>query len=254
MTTISSAVEIITPQIAALMLHANDDNRPVSQTIVAQMASDILAGRWAMTGQPIIVAADGQLNDGQHRLQAIVKSGMPVTALVVRGVPRESRVAIDTGRSRTPGDIATMIGLAQGTAVTGLARIVISYERAKGKTLGRPSDVSKAEILQRCKDDDRLLKSVHAGEAVHHVIKKKQAAFIWYMTPDNEAADEFFCRLGSGADLSPGNPILTFRNWLLRHGRLADYVAIEAGLRAWVAFRDRRQLQRLNILGELPEL
>ena len=252
MTTISSAIESITPAIARSILGRNAENRPISELVVNQMVSDLKAGRWLMTGQPIIIADTGELNDGQHRLHAICKAEAAVQALVVRGVPRETRVAIDTGRARTPGDIATMMGAVQGTAVAGLARILLSYEHGDKKTLGRPSDISKAATLARVLNDDRLILAIRAGEAVDHVLRKKQAAFVWYVTPDCGVNGEFFEKLASGAELPVSHPILTLREWIARRGRLKDNVSIEAALRAWSAFREGRPLSRLNIYGEFP--
>ena len=104
----------VTPDIAAYFLERNADNRPVRwrgvQRSVEAYANAMLRSEWMLNGEPIIVSREGLLNDGQHRLHAVVASGMIVPMQITFGVDRDSRHTVDQGASRTPGNILAMHG------------------------------------------------------------------------------------------------------------------------------------------------
>jgi hypothetical protein len=84
------ATETITPQTARTwLLELNQNNQRPIERRVQHFAADMKNGRWKNCYQPISFDADGTLADGQHRLRAIVESGVTLTCLVARGVPRE---------------------------------------------------------------------------------------------------------------------------------------------------------------------
>ena len=43
-------------------------------------------GEWKLNGKSICFDWNGRLLNGQHRLSAVVRSGVPLTTLVVRGL------------------------------------------------------------------------------------------------------------------------------------------------------------------------
>jgi hypothetical protein len=99
----SQLVEITVP-LARVMLQRNQHNRSVSQHFVKAYSRDIASGSWSLNGEPIILAKDGSLNDGQHRAEAIVMAGRSITVMLVIGVERDTRTTLDQGRVRTVGD------------------------------------------------------------------------------------------------------------------------------------------------------
>lgn len=60
------------------MARKNDNNRNINYAKVKKMAKDMKEGHWDTTHQGIAIASDGTLVDGQHRLLAIVESGVTV--------------------------------------------------------------------------------------------------------------------------------------------------------------------------------
>ena len=71
--------ELITPKKAKMMLANNHINRPISHITVEAYARDIENGKWTEeTATAIALSKDGVLLDGQHRLSAIVKAGIPI--------------------------------------------------------------------------------------------------------------------------------------------------------------------------------
>ena len=95
--------EIITPSKAKEYLAYNICNyRNVDHYRVNTYANDMLSGAWQDNGESIKFGVDGKLLDGQHRLLAIVKAGVPIGMYVCRGVSAD---IFDIGKNRTPAQI-----------------------------------------------------------------------------------------------------------------------------------------------------
>lgn len=76
----------VTPEIAMQWLEKNTKNRCLKPRQVDVLAKEIQEGRWCLNALPIIFAQTGELIDGQHRLHAVIKTGIPIETLVVFGV------------------------------------------------------------------------------------------------------------------------------------------------------------------------
>lgn len=90
----------VTPQLAAEFLEKNANNRSLSNAVVEHYAMQMRSGKWIANGETIKFGSNGELVDGQHRLQAIIQSGVTVTMVVVTGVPEGSKETIDVGKVR----------------------------------------------------------------------------------------------------------------------------------------------------------
>lgn len=103
--------EVITPQIAKAYLACGvSNNRHINKMIVNKYKTDIANGNWMATHQGIAFDENGLLIDGQHRLTAIVESGVSVPMLVTRGVERPGLLVIDSGKTRTASDSLKISG------------------------------------------------------------------------------------------------------------------------------------------------
>lgn len=122
---ISSRVEKITPDIARkYLLKRSPSQRKISPATVQRYVNDLTSGTWEMNGEPIVFSKDGTLLNGNHRLTAIIKSGKPMTTLVVYGI--DDNVSIyDVQKKRTAKDVASIneIELAP-TALTAAKNLV----------------------------------------------------------------------------------------------------------------------------------
>lgn len=65
----------IEPHLAESWLTKNVKNRNLTDRIAKKYARDMASGKWKTTGDPIRFDVDGNLIDGQHRLQACVLAG-----------------------------------------------------------------------------------------------------------------------------------------------------------------------------------
>lgn len=99
-----TAIELITPNLAEALLETNTENRKLRKSVVERYAQVMTLGDWLLTPEPIVIADTGRLLNGQHRLNAIIKSGANVRMFVVRNVSEQAFPAIDRGVSRTFSD------------------------------------------------------------------------------------------------------------------------------------------------------
>lgn len=108
---ITIKLEKITPKIAGEYLFQNKSNyRPLKRSVVNRYAEDMKAGRWETNGETIAFDENGVLKNGQHRLAAIVKSGVTVEMVVVRGIDKNV-TAYDLNSVRTATQISNAKGL-----------------------------------------------------------------------------------------------------------------------------------------------
>lgn len=103
----------ITPQKAVKFLSKNSNNRNLRQNRVSVYASEMQAGNWKSNGVPIVFGNDGELKDGQHRLQACIKSGKTMKNALVVYLSKSQANCYDIGAVRTPKDVAKFAGLGE---------------------------------------------------------------------------------------------------------------------------------------------
>ena len=95
--------EFISPEMAADLLETNNENRKISKGTVQAYVQDILSGNWDETvGVAISLDENGILRDGQHRLTAIVESGIGIHTWVCRNVSSDG--IYDNNRKRSNAD------------------------------------------------------------------------------------------------------------------------------------------------------
>ena len=97
----------VTPTLAKEWLRSTQGQRDISPAFVKSYKKDILSGNFETTHQAIALNMYGILIDGQHRLTAIVESGVSVWMYVA--TYQDGRTAlhlpIDTGKPRSFADV-----------------------------------------------------------------------------------------------------------------------------------------------------
>lgn len=100
----------VTPDMAAEWLAAgNVDNRAIRQTVVRRYADMMRGGEWHATHQGVAFS-DRRLIDGQHRLSAIVQSGIPQWMVIFADQSDVTFGVLDKGVSRNLRDEVPMPG------------------------------------------------------------------------------------------------------------------------------------------------
>lgn len=97
----------VTPRLAAEFLERNASNRRMRPGHVNALASVMAAGQFQSTHQGIAINTEGEVVDGQHRLAAIMRSGVSVRMPVAYGVNAEhyGHLMIDVGMNRSTADV-----------------------------------------------------------------------------------------------------------------------------------------------------
>lgn len=131
---------IMTPELAASLLKRNiETNRKMKNAIVDSYVHDITLGKWnTAVSDPIRFSKTGKLIDGQHRLQALVKSGCNITMLIITGLEEDDYRYVDNGSKRRVDEI---INAPKARNVSAIIRRVINIEhgvpiRSCGRTVG----------------------------------------------------------------------------------------------------------------------
>jgi hypothetical protein len=123
------SIETIAPDAAKALLTKNK-NRRLRPKSVAKYVGQMTAGLWRV-GPCLMFTSAGELVDGQHRLTAIVKSGVAAQFLIVRGVPRELFEVIDQGSGRDTGDaLRTALGIDDDRCVGAIVRASITRNQS----------------------------------------------------------------------------------------------------------------------------
>lgn len=110
-TDLYSVVMNVTPAMAdAWISECNSHNRKLVDAHVDRLAREMKAGRWRLTHQGIAFSTNRVLLDGQHRLWAIVLSGVTVPLRVFFNEQAEGLGAIDAVQARSNAQIITLAG------------------------------------------------------------------------------------------------------------------------------------------------
>lgn len=255
-------VEDIDPKIAEQMLERNTHNRTIRQRHVDAMARDMENGQWRMNGEAIKIAKDGTVLDGQHRLLAIVQSGITVKSAVIYNLDLDDQVVMDSGRSRTFGDVLKLRGEMYSHEKAALVRKIIMWEQ--GTLRSNTLEITRQEMLdvflserdeieEACIMAVRCAKNMNAPRSVMSLV-----AYLLYQV-DPEDADFFLSRAVDGQELVEGNPIYALRralqNRVYVNSTVATYTILGLCLKAWNAWRDGREIQVLafRMGGSTPE-
>ncbi len=259
MARINTNVETINPAKARTYLASNGENRRVSRKTVLKYADAMRKGQWSLTGEPIIFDRSDRLMDGQHRLHACIESGTSFQSVVMRGIDSTSFVDINTGRTRSPGDVLYIAGYSRGKLAAAAIKVIWGMEAmendANVNSL-RKIGVTRQDLIAFMEEHEEEL-----GEAVSVVdgdgkdILRPPSLFVGLRYRFGRAnrlrAQEFFDALSTGADLSSSSPIWKLRSLLikelgaknLRHSNEWKAAITIKAWNAWLRGKDVRQLR-----------
>lgn len=212
----SVSVVDITPEIAREWLERNTGNRPASPKHVEKLEAAIKDGRWKMTGDPIRFSKTGKLLDGQHRLQAILNSGMTVTCVVMTDLDDEIFDVLDSGKNRQKSDILFIeLDLPVETCKVLASSVgwMLDYERG---AYGFHGKADKSEVLDFVQANPDTIKSAEYAQAMpaqSPVPRSIAAMFHFYASKlDQAAAERFLERFMVGAVNGANDNLLHLRN------------------------------------------
>lgn len=265
-----STIKVITPAKAESLLQRNTGNRTVRPRRVDQYAKQIINGQWRLTGEAIKVATDGSLLDGQHRLLAVIKAGIPTEFLVVEGLSPEVYTVLDSGLGRTVGDALAGEGFSASKEIGAVAKLVIGVQSGfNPRNTEAMALVTRPDIMAFCAEHHDLVdQSVREARTIHTKVAGSRLAWgalyaLCALKHGDGGAhiNEFFTTVGEGANLTAGDPRLALRNWLVRHPKaLAPTTASEhlgtylTAYRNYVLGIPTHRLRTCDVNKGLPEI
>lgn len=119
-------IGLVTPELANELLKLNmENNRNLTSSIVSKYSREMTEGQW-MLSDPIKFSTSAELIDGQHRLNAVIKSGTSQLFVFILGYPKDSAEVLDQGKKRTAKDIASIRGDSIGHTNISIFRMIYS--------------------------------------------------------------------------------------------------------------------------------
>lgn len=254
---------VLTKAIAQELLSRNTHNRKVNETYIRSLIGDIDAGRWKFNGESIIIAEDGTVNDGQHRIIAVSRANRPIEVMLVYGVSASSQDTVDIGRARSAGDMIQLRGGPNYNTVAAAAGNLIRWEAGTfksgaGGAKGRVYHDSKTAIVEYYFSHKDEFDLAHEAMMQHNYNVIGGRSFwlflaILFARVDAAAMIGFMDQVGTGANLPDESPVLKLRSRLLV-GRFQMPVKTELAIRAWNLWRKGQACRRgLVHTGNIPQ-
>lgn len=243
----------ISPSLAARWLEStNRGNRRLDDHRARTYATIMQRGGWHTTHQGIAFFEDGRLADGQHRLAAVVLSGVSVRMNVTYGLAVTAAVAIDEGKTRSVTDVMVFRGSeVSGKFVPTARALYEQYEYSRGRpainrTLDRERLIQFAEAARPA--IEFALASSHGKRGLSHSAVRAAIAAAWY-TADIPRLSQFKEQLESGLiEDNRDTAVLRLRDWLQTTNTRNGNARTEIWRRsctALAAYLERRPLAKL---------
>lgn len=172
----------ISPRLAGEMLefsqrgavNKKNKNRKLSRTKINKYVDAMKNGKWCLTGEPVIISADGEILNGHHRLQACLEAGVGFIATITYGVTDDLSFAhIDVGNMRSRAQVLEMAGVKVSASVLSrVAMLAKAFDMTKNLFDFRGTQGTSfqpAEILSYVEEHEELALSV---DFVSKIVKR----------------------------------------------------------------------------------
>jgi hypothetical protein len=247
--------ETITPEQARRLLGYNTRNRNPKAQSIAALARDMLAGEFdSYTAEPIKFSGTpedpGVLLDGQNRLHAVIRAGVAIALLVAYNIPERAQMVMDSGVSRSMGDVLRMQGVSNASALAAALSYLILYPNVLDKTR-KVTKPEKLALWDRIGEDLRGV--IHDAERFRRAVRfgsRGCAIATMYLIhdADPEEAGSFIADAIEGVDLQPGDPVLALRDRLLSENgtRVRPEARMALTIKAFNAYRAGDRVSQLR--------
>ena len=262
-------VTTVTPDMAKAIFAKNETkNRRLRKQHLLRLTKAIQNNEWKVTNQGIALDIDGNLLDGQHRLAAVIKAKKSVRMMVSRNCDPSTFGVIDTGATRSVGDILNLGGCSAkqhyiAAAVKNYIQY-LEYPKEPWTSSKRPSSVQVLDWYREKKDTLDLYAKL-IGQ-IHRKFKcfNMSAAIAFCLIADDagwrtEEIMEYWEALASGANLDPTSPILSFRNQLSntlfrRRGANVLQQSLNTMIKCWNNWKNEIATKRFSSPPNYPML
>lgn len=216
--------------------------------------------RFPLNGETIKFDKDGKLLDGQHRLAAIVMSGVTKLIYVAYNVPRSAIITIDTGRNRSFSDqLRVAYEYHHSAQLSSLIRLIFEWNETgwiSHKTFRQiepdeandyiKSNPDVADLPQRINDFN--------GSMIHRIMARNHFGFLLWLFSrvSPEDAKIYLSCLVDCIEHYPGDPALVLRKQLLlmrsdRYRRVKRNIVIGLVIQNWGKWRAHQEVKLVRV-------
>jgi hypothetical protein len=258
----------VTPDLANDLLRLNTQNRPVKSVVLNRYISDMKAGKFVFSGDAIKISKEGVLLDGQHRLLAVVSSGISIQTHIQSGLDPAVFTVLDTGSPRTISDIMALKNYKYYSSVAPVARIIRAIEKGltvsntDGTLANRKNDAQLALVQSMDKDLlEESCKVAHEFRARHKLVELSLLAAMYYVLSTKGRGSEAktfldLLSLGDGLGSTTNSSIWLLRNRLIDNLSSSTKLTLNAKyfllVSCWNHFIKNRSMKRLPKITDEP--
>ena len=159
---ITASVVEVTPSMAEEMLKRNNRNRALSKAILKHYIKDMVDGKWKDSASQIQISMEGNLLNGQHRLNAIVSSGTTQIFTITEGLEDSTHTVMDLGKGRSTGDALKIAGAPGYNILAAAIRFRLGWARGGNiQDIYRPlRHLSRAQMIDRVLLEQDKIKNI----------------------------------------------------------------------------------------------
>jgi hypothetical protein len=252
-------IERITPKMAKEYLEHNLKNRPCSERVVNDYVNRMKAGEWMLSPDAIAFDYNGNLINGQHRLRAIVKSGVECDFYVGRNCQPAVFVVTDEGKKRSAGDTLAIHGATCAARTSSIVKAVLALRSRRSLNNGTNIYASNNSVLKEFNSNPALYEEVgRKGDKLYRAMRLMKlsyyAAYIYYLFNDMAYPESVIMSFfESLTDIEPTNneTIRTLRRALLDDMQSPNHKMTPKRkekliMKAWNAYISGKSIQRLS--------
>lgn len=258
---VTAKVVEITPAKAKKYLGDMVNNRRLRAKHVAFLKQQMMSGDWILTNNAIAFNTEGQLMDGQHRLQAVLDSGKAFDFIVVSGLDEKAFDVIDTGKVRTAPDILSIEGFPYAMEVSAIVRFTMqmrtgSYNEAGAKGTGQVKNTNHQVLEAALQEREKFTRLAITAKRWAYESGRLMPPSVWgglsyfFEIHSRPKTEMFMDSLAYGVDIKRDSPIHFLRRELagwkqstLRF-RQRDQAAIT--IMAWNHYVTGRSMKRIT--------
>ena len=212
-----SDIAVVVPDMAHILMEMNTNNRPVHKMALSRYAEILTAGDWILTTESVSISYQGVLLNGQHRLLAIIASGVPALITFWFGCEPEEFNVIDQNGVRVAQDLIAHQGLNHAAERGTLARHVLRMETHERAQHAQKVNAKATAMTQ----EPGTIVALLQGERLYHrKVAPRSSAMLGYYwiarhTAHPDRMPTFWDGLISGSYLPEKSLVLRLRDWLL---------------------------------------
>lgn len=213
----------VTPELAASWLELNTNNRPLSPLTVKKYTLEMNAGTWRHpTGEALIFDNHNVIQQGQHRLHAVVQSGKTIQFWVMFNADPDDFQVIDSGKKRTIGDVMSMQGVKNQATVAATTRLLYLHMNVTHSPHGSwdPKKITRSEIINFHQRYEKIIeRAVLEGERMRRTVRMSASQFaavhsyVQIISEGTTQMHEFCDGVATGSMLPTHSPMLALRTW-----------------------------------------